>query len=65
MYQEIRAEPGHLTSWGLLEMTSLVTGTKAQELFNGHCFGAERSETHGVIHLPLNIPLSPWVHLSP
>lgn len=34
--------PGHLTSWGLPEMNSSATETKAMELFNGHCFGAQK-----------------------
>lgn len=46
--------PGHVTFWEQLEMRFLVTGTETLELFNGHCFGVERSEARSY---SLSIPL--------
>lgn len=62
MYQEIRAELGHLTSWGQLEMKSSV------EVFHGHYFGAERREAAhrvtGFEYLSESLsPFKPLIHL--
>lgn len=50
MYQEVAAGPGQLTFWGLLEMNSSATGTKALALSNRYCSGAEGRETRRAGH---------------